>query len=80
MNKIQKFLKKLSLRERIEIEKILNLIYHQKFQGLDIKKLKGRNDIYRVRKGQLRIIFLILEKGNIYLIDISKRNDTTYNL
>ena len=45
--------------------------------GLDLKKLKGRNDIYRVRKGKIRIIYKV-DGEQIYLLAIEKRNDNTY--
>lgn len=45
--------------------------------GLDLKKLKGRNDIYRIRKGKIRIIYRIDGK-QIYLLTIEKRNENTY--
>jgi mRNA-degrading endonuclease RelE of RelBE toxin-antitoxin system len=79
MNKIDKFLRKLPKHERHEVEKVLAFIFKQQFEGLDIKKLKGLSNVYRVRKGQLRIIYKISDKGSIELVDIDRRNDTTYN-
>mgnify|MGYP001580182985 CR=1 FL=1 len=45
--------------------------------GLDIKKLKGRDDIYRARKGKIRIIYRVDDK-QIYVLAIEKRSDNTY--
>ena len=44
---------------------------------LDIKKLKGVDDIYRVRIGNLRIIFK-KEPKDIRILDIGRRDENTY--
>jgi len=46
---------------------------------LNIKKLKGHNDIFRVRKGNIRIIYH-LESGKIKLLAIMRRNEKTHKL
>jgi hypothetical protein len=56
----------------------LDKIYAKNFDGLDIKKLKGLANVYRVRKGSIRILFLIKDTGEIKLLDINYRNDNTY--
>jgi len=78
MNQIQKLLKKLSEKERKLIKEILSDIQSGHYKNLDIKKLKGETDLFRVRKGNLRIIFTT-EKG-VRILSIGRRNDTTYNL
>jgi len=77
-DRIEKALKKLLAKERSAIKKILLLIKDGKTESLDIKKLKGRDDIYRVRKGSLRI-FLRKYDGKWLLLAIERRSDTTYN-
>jgi mRNA-degrading endonuclease RelE of RelBE toxin-antitoxin system len=57
MNRIDKFLKKLPLKERNEILGTLLVIKTGVFVGMDIKKMKGESNIYRVRKGKIRIMF-----------------------
>lgn len=47
--------------------------------GLDVKKLQGRNDIYRVRKGMFRIIFRKIPNVENAIIAVERRSDTTYN-
>ena len=45
--------------------------------GLDIKRLKGHTDLFRVRKGRLRIVYR--DKSNQFLIvRIDRINDKTY--
>jgi len=77
MDKIQKILKKLTSQERNSVRLILEKIQKKDFSDLDIKKLKGRNDIFRVRKGSLRIIYC-LEKKDIYILTIERRSENTY--
>ena len=79
MDKIEKVLKKLMPAERKRIKEILTKLKNHELKNLDLKKLKGRDDIFRIRKGQLRIIYRIDQKGNIFILAIEKRSDTTYN-
>ena len=57
MNKIDKFLKKLSKNEKCDTLLCLKLIQNRNFNNLNIKKLKGFDNLYRVRIGKLRIIY-----------------------
>jgi mRNA-degrading endonuclease RelE of RelBE toxin-antitoxin system len=59
-------------------EKALAKLFSKKqADSLDIKKLKGRDDIFRVRKGDIRIMYRF-EKEKIFLLSIERRNDNTY--
>lgn len=78
MNRIEKLLKKLSGKERVVIKSLILKIHSGNYKGLDIKKLKGDMNLFRIRKGDIRIIFSTDESINI--LSISRRNDTTYNL
>lgn len=77
MDRNAKFLKRLSYKELRVIEKTLQLLMQRKVSGLDIKKLVGYKDVYRVRVSDIRIIFLDTPKG-IEVLQISHRSDTTY--
>lgn len=79
MNKIHKVLRSLSSKERSSIENILQKIVRGNFTGLDIKKLKDRPDIFRVRKGSLRIIFRQVAGKGFVILTIERRSDNTYN-
>ena len=78
MDKIAKTLKKLSSKERKQIKNILLLIQNNSWQNLDLKKLKGHSNIFRVRKGVLRIIFRQNTKKDIYILAIERRSEKTY--
>lgn len=77
-DRIQKFLRKLSERERRAIELLVQRIMAGNLTGLDIAKLKGdAYNVYRVRKGAIRVIF---QKGDdMRILAIERRSDTTYN-
>ncbi|MEK7645186.1 MAG: hypothetical protein AAB391_02620 [Patescibacteria group bacterium] len=79
MHKIDKFLAKLEEKQRGRILLIIAQIKSRNFVGLDLKKLKGGLDIYRVRSGQYRILFH-LTNDDIFLLDVTNRDDTTYHL
>ena len=79
MDKIQKALHKLQARERIQAKAALRKIYARDLDGLNIVKLKGRQDIYRVRIGSVRIIFFVRPEGAIFILTIERRSDTTYS-
>lgn len=77
MDRNQKFLKRLSDKEFAAVEKILQQILIRDTTDLDIKKLSGYRDIYRVRHGNIRIIFL--DTGNYTeVLEISRRSEQTY--
>lgn len=80
MDKIDKFLKKLSRKDREVINSLVESIVRGEFSGLDYRKLKGYSNIYRVRTGDIRIIFTTKNSGQVFLISIERRNDNTYNL
>jgi len=77
MDKINKALNKLSLKERRVVKVLLEKIGTGTTSDLDVKKLKGRDDIFRVRKGKLRIIYR-KKNERIFILAIERRNDTTY--
>ncbi len=77
MDKISKALRKFSVFERKQVKIILEKIYSKKLENLDLKKLKGRDDVFRARKGNIRIIYRIKDK-NIFILSIERRSDKTY--
>jgi len=77
MDKIEKVLNRLSPKERKRIKEILLQIDKGNFQNLDLKKLKDRDDVFRVRKGNIRIILRKID-GSIKVLSIERRSTTTY--
>lgn len=77
MDKIQKFLKRLNKKERVVVLEILSQLEHGSLEELDVKKLKGEDYVFRIRKGDIRII-VSRDGARFRVIRIERRNDTTY--
>ncbi len=77
MDQFEKAFKKLSAKEQKQLEDILARLEAGFFKNLDIKKLRGSDDIYRVRKGDIRVIYQI-KNNRIILLKISRRSEKTY--
>jgi mRNA-degrading endonuclease RelE of RelBE toxin-antitoxin system len=77
MDRIEKLLAELNAKERKNIKEILTQLAAGFLKSLDIKKLQGRKSVFRVRKGQLRIIFT-MNKSIIKILTIERRTDHTY--
>jgi mRNA-degrading endonuclease RelE of RelBE toxin-antitoxin system len=78
VDRIDKALSKMSAKERAQILSILESIERGDVASLDLKKLKGFVDTFRVRKGRYRIIFYMKDNKDIRIIDVERRTDTTY--
>jgi mRNA-degrading endonuclease RelE of RelBE toxin-antitoxin system len=76
-DKIKKILKKLSAKEREIIKLLLLRIKLGDVDGLDIKLLKGHKDLFRVRKGDLRIVYRKSD-SEFLVVRIDRRNEKTY--
>ena len=79
MDKIEKALNRLSSKVRQKIKSILLQIERGNFRSLDLKKLKGRKDIFRVRKGNLRIIIHKID-DSIKVLSIEHRSSKIYRM
>jgi len=79
MDKISKVLEKLSIKEKDIIKNVLLKVKNNFLSGLDLKKLKNKADIFRVRKGKIRIIFKIEKDKQVSILAIERRSDKTYN-
>lgn len=77
MDKITKALRKLSPKERERIKEILTRLRAGDILGLDIKKLKTTADIFRIRSGDIRVIYR-KEADKIFLLSIERRSEKTY--
>lgn len=80
VDRIQKFLDRLSLGDRKKYDEILDRILKGDLQNLDVKKLQGMDHAYRVRKGEVRIIFVRKPSEDIQIISIEYRSEGTYHL
>lgn len=77
MNKIEKLLKKISKKDRETLLCVIEeLLTGKDTQHLKPIKLEGL-ELYRIRKGNFRIIFH-KENGVAVIDSIKKRNENTY--
>ncbi len=76
-DKIKKLLAKLSPKERDIIKLLIMRIKLDDIEGLDIKQLKGHTNLFRVRKGRLRIVYHKTATEFI-VVRIDRRNEKTY--
>lgn len=77
MDRNAKFLKKLSRKEFDTLAEIIERLKSQRTDGLNILKLKGHQDVFRVRVGNIRIIFLAT-RDKVKILEISRRSEKTY--
>ncbi len=77
MDRIKKFIHKLSPQQREQVLSILERVQRGNISGLDVKKLQGRDREFRIRKGNVRIIFRHINTG-FDILDIQWRGSKTY--
>lgn len=77
MDKLQKALAKLSDEEALFVEEVLLRVKARDYLGLNLTKLKGSKDLFRVKAGRLRVIFLMNSAG-VKLVDVGYRSEKTY--
>lgn len=78
VDKIKKSLARLTAKDRKQVQAILVKLVSGDTKGLNLLKLKNTDDIYRVRKGNIRIIFRSRGKGDIKVLAIERRSKDTY--
>ena len=76
-DKIKKLLAKLSPKEQELVKLLILRIKLDDTQGLDIKQLRGHSDLFRVRKGRIRVLYR-KTKTNFVIVRIDRRNEKTY--
>lgn len=77
MDKIDKQIARLSDQEQKWVKDIFQKLVSGSTKHLDIKKLKGRDDIFRVRKGDIRVLYRH-DEGDVYVLAVERRTDDTY--
>ena len=70
MNRIEKFLAALDKERRRQVEAVILRITANDLAGMDVKKLRGRAQEFRVRVGSMRIQYVrIGDENRIFSID-----------
>lgn len=74
MDRIQKFLLKLTKKQRAIFLEIFQDIHSLNLNSYDIKALQGLPGLFRLRKGDIRIIFTKKDQQG-FIVDIAHRKD-----
>ena len=53
------------------ILKAVRKIYKVSIESVDVKALKGKEGVFRIRKGDIRIVFALDEDGNIVVVSVN---------
>lgn len=53
------------------IIKAVKKIYKLSIESVDLKTLKGESGVYRIRKGNIRIVFSLDKDGNIVVVSVN---------
>ena len=78
MSTLEKLLSKLTQEERSILEPLIEKIISLDWGSLDIKKLKGYPNFFRLRKDNIRIIYQLKKDKTVYFLTIEKRTSKTY--
>ena len=78
MDKLEKFLRRLTKIEQKHVAEILENITLGQYTQYDLKKMKGYSNLYRIRLGSIRIIF-IEDKTERRILVVARRDDRTYS-
>ena len=79
MDKIQKATEKLTKKEKQWTKEIIKMLQSGRFSNLDIKKLKNMENVFRVKKGNIRIVYQI-RNNRIFILKVGRRKENTYKL
>lgn len=74
MDKISKFIKRLTKKDAARVAELLLRISDQQTGAMDVKKLRGYEKLYRVRDGDIRVVYKEGTGKNL-IVDINFRKD-----
>ena len=77
MNEVQKVLAKLPKEYKTSFDILMLRLLARDFMGLNIARLKGHKDIYRVKQGRLRVIYR-MDGRNLSVLEVGLRSEKTY--
>jgi mRNA-degrading endonuclease RelE of RelBE toxin-antitoxin system len=77
MDRVEKFIRKIGKKRAPEVIALVTKVLENNLGFLDVKKLAGEKDIYRVKVGRIRIKYEKVENLNI-IVHIGFRDDNTY--
>lgn len=78
MNVLRKAIAKLTVKDRKLVTEAIEKITTRSFEGLNIEKLKGTDNAFRVRKGDFRILYYLKDNNEPMIVAIERRSEDTY--
>lgn len=78
MDKIDKALLKLPDSKRRKLLETFEKVVTGQTEGLNIKKMKGYKDTYRLKVADSRLIYRIIPGQEPIILFVGKRDDQTY--
>ena len=78
MPSLKKLLSPFEKAESIMLENLIERIFSFKWHNLNVKKLKGYKNIFRLRKGKLRIIYQVSDQKEVTIFIIERCSEKTY--
>ena len=51
--------------------KAIKKLYKLSIESIDIKAMKGEKGLYRIRKGNVRIVFRVNENGTVIVVSVN---------
>ena len=78
MNHLEKALARFAPEDRLLMRAVFVRIRADDLLHLDVRKLKGYRNLYRVRLGECRIIFERTDAGENEIVVLTRRNENTY--
>ncbi|HEY4475090.1 MAG TPA: hypothetical protein VJC06_04145 [Candidatus Paceibacterota bacterium] len=79
MDKIGKAIRKFTDIEKNWVREIAKALRTKRFDDLNTKKLKGVENIFRVKKGRIRVIYQI-RNNHVFVLKVGRKKEDTYKL
>lgn len=77
MDKVKKAIAKLPREYKAQFDFLMLKLWARDLSGLNVIKLKGHKNTFRVRKGRLRVIFRLTSES-LEVLQVDLRNEQTY--
>ncbi len=78
MNALEKAVAKLTAKDKKLVAETVEKIIKHSFEDLNVEKLKGTTNAFRVRKGDFRIVYYLKDNKEPMIISIERRSEKTY--
>jgi mRNA-degrading endonuclease RelE of RelBE toxin-antitoxin system len=77
VDRLTKSLRRLARKDRRMADQLVSKLIDGDFGHLKIKKLRGIDNVFRARKGRVRVVYRLYGR-RVIILDVDLRSDTTY--